>query len=227
MSLVDHPRAGARPGKARADRRGEILEALRAAQAALDVRQLSDRVGLHPNTVRFHLDRLVADGSVSRRVEARTTPGRPRVLFAATDTGGGDGSEYLVLARLLTEHLADARDPSAVAERAGRAFGAQLAAGSAALEGSPPETATSRVVGVFADLGFRPELVPDGERQRMLLRRCPFRELARSRPEVVCSVHLGLLRGALEATHAPLAAEALEPFVEPSLCVAHLARTVG
>jgi predicted ArsR family transcriptional regulator len=31
----------------------------------------------------------------------------------------------------------------------------------------------------------------------MLACRCPFREIAEARPDVVCSIHLGLMRGAL------------------------------
>jgi predicted ArsR family transcriptional regulator len=160
---------------------------------------------------------------VSRRVEARTAPGRPRALFAPAQ----DADPYLVLARLLTEHLASGDDPAAIAERAGRAFGADLVAASQAGSADGKHDPTASVVDAFGRLGFRPELVVDGTGERMLLRRCPFRELAGSRPEVVCSIHLGILRGALDAVGAPLAAEALEPFVEPSLCVAHLARTVA
>jgi len=39
---------------------------------------------------------------------------------------------------------------------------------------------------------------------------------------VICSLHLGLMRGALERMRAPVTADRLDPFVEPSLCVARL-----
>ncbi|MFZ2173869.1 MAG: hypothetical protein WAW17_07510, partial [Rhodococcus sp. (in: high G+C Gram-positive bacteria)] len=35
-------------------------------------------------------------------------------------------------------------------------------------------------------------------------------------------LHLGLIRGVLAEVRAPLAADRIEPFVEPSLCLAHL-----
>ena len=42
---------------------------------------------------------------------------------------------------------------------------------------------------------------------------------------MICGVHLGLMRGALEALGAPLEATRLEPFVAPHLCLAHLTPT--
>lgn len=50
-----------------------------------------------------------------------------------------------------------------------------------------------------------------------------FFELAEKRPAVVCPIHLGLMRGALESWRAPLTVTRLEAFAEPDLCVAHLA----
>jgi hypothetical protein len=46
--------------------------------------------------------------------------------------------------------------------------------------------------------------------------------LARDDGEVVCGVHLGLMRGILRELGAPFDAISLEPFVEPALCLAHL-----
>jgi predicted ArsR family transcriptional regulator len=48
--------------------------------------------------------------------------------------------------------------------------------------------------------------------------------VAESNQRVVCAVHLGMLKGALAEMGAPLQATRLEPFVEPTLCVAHLRR---
>ncbi|MDR0359202.1 MAG: transcriptional regulator, partial [bacterium] len=72
----------------------------------------------------------------------------------------------------------------------------------------------------FERLGFQPELVEEAEQSRMLLHRCPFLDLAKTHPEVTCSVHLGLIRGALAEVDTPLEVTDLEPFVKPSLCVA-------
>ena len=71
-------------------------------------------------------------------------------------------------------------------------------------------------------LGFDPERRGTNGEQQIGLRHCPFLELAENRAGVVCSVHLGLMRGALETWGAPVAVERLDAFVEPDLCVAHL-----
>ena len=71
-------------------------------------------------------------------------------------------------------------------------------------------------------MGFAPQLRTVDGQQQVGLRHCPFLELADGGSDVVCPVHLGLMRGALEAWNAPVTVEKLEPFVEPDLCLAHL-----
>ena len=71
------------------------------------------------------------------------------------------------------------------------------------------------------DLRFAPEVEPD--RSAIHLRHCPFLDIARANPDVVCSVHLGIARGVLARTDGPLRAERLDPFVGPEHCILHLA----
>ena len=68
----------------------------------------------------------------------------------------------------------------------------------------------------------RPEARMAAGQRQIGLRHCPFLELAETRSEIVCPVHLGLMQGAMEAWHSPVAVDRLEPFVEPDLCLAHL-----
>ena len=72
------------------------------------------------------------------------------------------------------------------------------------------------------ELGFAPQAVADGSQYRLCLHQCPFREVAQRHQDVVCSLHLGLMQGALAQMRAPVTADRLEPFAEPSLCIAHL-----
>ena len=46
--------------------------------------QVAEHTGLHPNTVRFHLERLENEGLVSRHVRRSGDPGRPRLAYVAT-----------------------------------------------------------------------------------------------------------------------------------------------
>src|SRR5665811_1507552 len=64
--------------------RRRILRYLEDAGEPCDVRTLASGVGLHPNTVRGHLDLLEEAKLVGRLVEKRETPGRPRMLYSGT-----------------------------------------------------------------------------------------------------------------------------------------------
>src|SRR2546423_8994937 len=57
--------------------RRRLLEALRGANDPLDLVALATASGLHPNTVRFHLDVLARAGLVQERRQRRATRGRP------------------------------------------------------------------------------------------------------------------------------------------------------
>lgn len=207
-----------------AESRVRILEVLRASPQGLDASQVAERVGLHHNTVRSHLALLLEAGLVTRRAEERSQPGRPRAIFeAAGEEHLLDGSGYRLLAQILASHLAGSvGDPAAAAEELGRSWGSYLIERPAPFERVSRQEAMERILGLFAELGFRPELGSDEVGDRMLLHRCPYREVAEARPEIACSVHLGLMRGALAELDAPVVATELLPFVEPSLCVARL-----
>ena len=64
------------------ERRERIVAELRTARDGLDATELAGRIGLHPNTIRFHLGVLLDAGLVSSRPAERASPGRPRILYA-------------------------------------------------------------------------------------------------------------------------------------------------
>jgi predicted ArsR family transcriptional regulator len=210
---VEH-RALADPSRLR------ILDVLRD-RGALDAREIAPLVGLHHNTVRSHLDVLERGGLVSRELERRDRPGRPRLLYRVVERHGGDGDagRYQLLSTILAGYLSAAGDGAAPAmDAAGRGWG-HVAVGD--VEGPVDEReARERLIALLDEVGFEPESRGD---RTVLLHACPFRDVARAHPEVVCSVHLGLMRGALERLGAGIEATGLDPFVEPDLCIAHLA----
>lgn len=84
------------------------------------------------------------------------------------------------------------------------------------------------MIGVPDELGFERE-PSSGPRDAMIrLRHCPFLALVPSDGDagdsVVCALHLGLMQGALDAMGSPVTVDHLDPFAEPDLCVAHLAK---
>ena len=205
------------------DRRREVLNLLRTSGTSMSILDVADRVGLHPNTVRFHLQSLESSGQVERVDSAPSRPGRPPLLFRAhrgMDPAGP--RNYRLLAEILVTRLGADTDARAEAVAAGQAWGSRLASAEAAEPAATDDEATSRLVGMLDDVGFSPERRPPAGVGQIGLHHCPFLDLVPANTGVVCPVHLGLMQGALAAMGAAVTVEKLEPFVEPDLCLAHL-----
>jgi predicted ArsR family transcriptional regulator len=215
------------PGGQASPRRREVLDVLRAAAGPLGVAEVAEQVGVHPNTVRFHLDALIAQGAVHQRVEQPAGPGRPRTVYAprpGMDRGGA--RSYRLLAQVLVSRLASTGESAAgEAAAAGREWGRFLVDPMPPFRRPGAAESADRLTALLSDLGFAPaqEAGKDGAPGLIRLRHCPFLELAEEYGQVVCSVHLGLMQGALAALDAPLTATALRPFAEPDSCLAELA----
>lgn len=201
--------------------RSRVLEALQAAAAPIGVDVLAERLRLHANTVRSHLDALTRAGLAERRTEAAARRGRPRVLYGLREPSEPSGHrDRRLLAEVLTGHIAATEDdPGRAALHAGREWGRRMAERSAA-RGDDGEQAVDRLVAVMTDVGFRPQ--PIASRRRIDLHHCPVGELARQHGEVVCAIHLGVVQGLLTALDAPVQAARATPFVNPDLCHVHL-----
>lgn len=225
---VAHRPFGERSGRiyrALADSNRRRLLRLLDDEGPLEVKALATQIGLHPNTVREHLSVLTAAGLVTRRPEARTRPGRPRMLYEAapSERRSPESEGYRFLAEVLAGYMAATlADPAAAAEEAGRTWGHSLVERPAPYEELDLADVVGRILATLAELGFAPEQDRDGRRIVIRLSDCPFRELAAHRGTVVCSVHLGILRGMAEELGNSVSVEDLHPFVEPSLCTATL-----
>lgn len=207
----------------RAGRRDDVLRLLRELDRPASIAEVASRLGIHANTARFHLDNLARLGQVRRADPDQRGPGRPPLMFAAVHGMDPTGPRaYQVLAQALLTELASGPDPARRATDAGRAWATQLAR-SVPDQGQP----VAHLLELLEELGFAPELTAPAEPDSpgsIALHHCPFLELATSDPEVVCPVHLGLMRGVLESWRAPVRVKRLQPFVRPDLCVAHLAK---
>ena len=208
--------------------RARVLDLLRAAGSPLGVKEVADRAGLHSNTARFHLDALVGAGLAARAPLARSTPGRPSMAYQAIEGGGAAGRRrYRLLAEMLTTMIAGVMPkPDKAATEAGREWGRYLTEQPPPYQRLEAGEAIERLNATLEEIGFAPEAVAEGTRYQLRLRQCPFREVAQNHQEVVCSLHFGLMQGALAQMRAPVTADRLQPFAEPSLCIAYLtART--
>jgi predicted ArsR family transcriptional regulator len=173
--------------------------------------EVAETLGLHPNTVRPHLERMRDVGLLAVETDPRGTVGRPQHRYSlATDAPslGLEPATFPVLARMLVRLTASGglgRDEvveagreqgEADAESLARALGLD-AAGPADGDGRGADAA-SCVGGLMARLdalGFDPELAGDDAAVTVGFAHCPFRELAEANPEIVCGLHQGLVEG--------------------------------
>lgn len=194
--------------------RQAILDALRAARDGLSTNDLSRTVGLHPNTVRWHLSVLAGEGLVEQVPERRRGRGRPSIVYRPTGDGMARGrDEYQLLATMLTEVVAGDRNGEARAYETGLRWGRHL-------QQAEPDAS---VVELLDREGFAAARHDD----RIEMRRCPFYALAEEAPQVICTLHHGLIDGVLEEAGSAEEVERLDTFVEPGLCIAHLERRPG
>ena len=181
-------------GRAEVGRSGSAdYSAAESARAASLAR--SSQVSALLNTVRLHLRALAEAGLVSARREERTQPGRPRVLYEAVAEPPDEPARasYRLLAQILASYLAGSeRDPSARAEEAGRAWGAHLVPKPAPFTSISKQETLDEVVRLHEQYGFKAELRQANSGQAIVLKRCPFQEVATTYQTVVRPVHLGL-----------------------------------
>jgi hypothetical protein len=95
--------------------RARLEAAFRAAPGGLDAEQLAERLGVHANTVRWHLGALARPHAGRGRGR-----GRLRIVYRATGPDErGTREEYRLLATVLSATLAVQTDGSAACEAAG------------------------------------------------------------------------------------------------------------
>jgi predicted ArsR family transcriptional regulator len=216
------------PAPALGQTKARVLGLLRAADGVLGVTEVAARAGLHVNTARFHLDGLVEAGLATRAREDAGTPGRPRMVYRAADEASpGHRRSFRLLATMLISMISAAvEQPVAAAVAAGHEWGRYLVDRPYPAQRVDAAEALDRIRRVLLEVGFLADPVTAEQGQAVLaIRGCPFRELAEQHQDVVCSLHLGLMEGAAAEVRAPVGTATLEPFVEPSLCVARLGPT--
>jgi predicted ArsR family transcriptional regulator len=226
------PGLGPRPTRTRprpptlSKSRAALLDLLRGQPEPTTLAALVTVTGLHANTVREHLERLVGDGLVRRHRAEPTGRGRPAWLYEATEDDAEHGrSSYAGLAAALASAIVRSSDsPREDAVRAGRDWGRELARATHRPMTENTSEAQRQVVDLLDDIGFAP--IYDAARSVVRLTHCPLLEAAHRYPEVVCGVHLGIVRGALEEYGADPATTELFPFSEPGACRLEL-RTQG
>ncbi|MFM8304379.1 MAG: helix-turn-helix transcriptional regulator [Actinomycetota bacterium] len=178
-----------------------MFRELATSTQPLSAQDLADRLGVHANTVRLHLERLRETGLVEAEAVRRGTVGRPQHLYSLAPGApslGFDPPAHALLAGLLgslAEGMGAGPDDAA---EIGAQWGARLTR----------RTRSRSCVAVLADeldrLGFEPAVGPgDGTAEgavRLEFLHCPFRDLAEAYPELVCNLHRGICAGVVDTT---------------------------
>ncbi len=200
-----------------ASRRGEVSR-----------NEAAEAVGIQRSLAAFHLDKLVDAGLLVasfRRLTKRSGPGagRPAKVYRRSEADHQVSlppRSYETAAELLAEVVEDAGADAALhaaARRSGRARGASLRRNAIAATTGEPVTArqgeppgagergrpgaaegegegTVDLVTLLARHGFEP--YRDGDVVR--LHNCPFHQLARQFPPLICGMNLAMLEGLVE-----------------------------
>lgn len=186
--IVDPNDALSQPTRAR------LFALLSELRRAAGTAELAERLQLHPNGVRVHLERLEQQGLVERaRVrQARGRPSDAWTIAPKAQPGGGAPHAYRDLGRWLARALRNRGGGLQSMERTGREIGRELAP--KARTGDPEALRIA-----LSALGFQPTIRPgEGDRVTICLGNCPYREAVHENQPVVCALHRGITRGLLD-----------------------------
>lgn len=199
--------------------RAAVLDAVERGGGPASLSDLTAITGLHANTLREHLEALARDGLVRRERSVPEGRGRPAWLYRPTSRTRTPLAEYAGLATTLAATIdRTSADPTTDAVTAGTEWGRELARAAGSPDGVGEESARRQVVALLDDMGFDPQVVAGTVR----LTRCPLLDAATRYPDVVCGVHLGIAKGALQEYDADDSQVSLLPFAASDACLLHL-----
>jgi predicted ArsR family transcriptional regulator len=175
--------------------RARLFALLAELKRPAETIELASHLGLHPNGVRIHVERLATAGLVtrSRTLQAR---GRPRDVWSVSPDARPAGvppTGFRELGRWLARSIPARPARLREVEAAGRDIGQELAVSSANVKGTDP------LGSALAALGFQPQVERDKpNRTTYCLRNCPYRDAVHENQAVVCTLHRGITRGLLD-----------------------------
>jgi len=171
--------------------------------------EIAELLGLHPNTVRPHLDRMREVGLLEVTTDARGEVGRPQHRYCLAPDAPSLGLEPPTMPMLARMVLAMAQrlgaspaDAIAVGETEGAARAMRYADAPSALEalvadldrlGFDPIVADGADVDVGTGIDIDADM--DAVTAVVAFANCPFGDLAGAHPDLVCGLHRGLVAG--------------------------------
>lgn len=168
-----------------------LFEALADARHPLSTSEAAEKAGVHPNSARLHLGRLAEAGLVEAGTD-QGSRGRPKKTWRVAADGlieGRPPDSYRELAEWLSRSVAVLAADRAEIRAQGRMIGREIVAevdeddGTAVLDDS------------LRAMGFWPRREQVEGKTRFELCNCPYRDVAESNIDVICTLHLGIAEG--------------------------------
>jgi predicted ArsR family transcriptional regulator len=186
--------------------------------------QAAEAVGISRKLAAFHLDKLVEKGLLKASYDhptdrPRHQAGRSSKLYEPSDLSleiSVPERRYDLLAEVLAEAVSSGGAEGVacdIARRKGVALGRQVPA-----SGTGSRTVTA--LKLLAGHGFEP--IADATGDGIRLRNCPFHDVARQAPELVCQMNLAFIQGVLEGLEGTAVQARLDP--APGRCCITLER---
>jgi predicted ArsR family transcriptional regulator len=194
-----------------------IVEALE--EGPRQIPELARLLGVHPTTVRSHLQRLLEAGVLEEEDGVPAGRGRPSKRYRLRQPLLGGEPELNLFVGSLVSLLQRAygAEAAAVAEEEGNRRGREMAR---TFRHPSFEQAVEEVVENLTRLSFAP--APPVKRRKTVaidVRHCPFAITANDPTgAVVCAFHRGLVRGMAETSSGTKVDVKLLPFVGPTSC---------
>ena len=183
--------------------------AVRTAGHPVTRAEVADEVGISVRLAAFHLEKLLSEGFLEATYERDETSvgvGHPAKRYRPTSLElevSIPPRRYDLAAEILAEALeADSPDRpleslAEVAAEYGRRVGRRARAGKSG----------NRLLTALNGIGYEPATT-GGE---VVLRNCPFRQIAQAQPEIICQMNLALVAGVVAGTQSRSLQAVLSP----------------
>lgn len=196
--------------------KGNLRRLITERETSVSIQELCDLSGLHPNTVRTHLDSLLAAGEVEREQAPSQGRGRPLWFYRAAVA---KISPYEMLAQILASQLGQADDPS-LTTRAAKHW-ADVAATQGTVSARDCDETVDQVAQSLRNVGFTVSLNPMHD--EVTITECPYASLVAEHPKI-CDVHAALIDELLTRSGRPISMDHVDVGAKPGVCVAYLDR---
>lgn len=169
-----------------------LLEALKRGEVT--IAKLETAVDVATETVRSHLQALIAQGLVERAGFERSGPGRPRVRYRLSSAGEAlFPRRHSELLRELATFLVETGRRELLEEFFAARLERKRAVAAERLAGVPEDQRLEAVAHWLSEEGFLAEVVDDATGRQLRLCHCPLRELVEV-THLPCRVELTLVR---------------------------------